>query len=1031
METAHDPVGSSGLTGAGERAGEADPFGGVPSVRRRTHHVTAILVTCQGRAWLPRTFSSLVRQDRAPDALVAVDAGSTDGSAEFLAPHVPVLQAVEPGRQHPQDMHAAALDLATAQARSDRQASPAPNSDQPAPVDWYWIVHDDSAPEPDCLDLLLEGADRNPRAAVLIPKTVGWSDPERLVGVGSLWAPGNPVVDRLEHSERDQGQYDVDREVYTGSSAGMLVRADVWHAQGGFDQRVGAWAAPTALCRRVWGSGHTVMLIPQAALAHRLAGHHGARDPQVGGSPRRRSREAQLLLELSRGSAWSLPLRYLRAWVATLLRALALLVTHDPGEVRAKLAGSWDVLGHPGRIRAARRTLKAAGLPESIRPDQVRAYRGAVVHGAIDDWMAGARAGNSRIWGWRPTRHTWRVAGVAGVLALLSLIRAPGVLFGAGTLRGGGLLPAPDTGALISGYLSSWHDVGLGTGSALPPYLAVLAAAGVPFLGTVDLLLRLLFGLAVPLAFLSAYASLGSTRFGPWRWVIAVTWALLPAGVAAGGDGRISTLAVLLLGPLALRSLVNVLAEARAGAPAQRPVLVAGVLLGLTGCFAPTMLLLVAIGCTVAWLVAGRPRWALRRGSATFGIAALFLLPWLPRLVRAPWLLLTDLGRTDPGLTRPAAAMLGLSPGGPGVLWWAGVPLAVATVVAAVAYRASWRPALVVAVACLALAGLAWLPQLAERVWSAQVAERVWLGQPLLLVTGALLLVLGWLSNRAGRGAERSGMALLTALVVLGVGWWLAPVQLATSSASGQPAVVSLAQGTEDRPRAVVLSRSADAVRFGVSTTPEAYLGDADALADVLDGQGLTDTIRALVSGSGVDVSTALGARAIRYVVFNGAPDDPLVAELDATTGMRRLASSDQQSLWLVSGDPVRASLDPQPQTPAAPGALAPGRVVVPVATVPTTVDVVLHPQIELPRTMRLAEMAEPGWTVRVDGKDVAVTPDDYGLVSGQVASSGSLTASHSSLWPWLAGAHLLLMVALVVLALPRWRSAATEEPAG
>ena len=81
----------------------------------------------------------------------------------------------------------------------------------PDPVAWYWIVHDDSAPQPDCLAALLRGADRNPAAAVLVPKTVAWPDPGRLVGVGNRWAPGTPVVDPLDPTERDQGQYDVDR----------------------------------------------------------------------------------------------------------------------------------------------------------------------------------------------------------------------------------------------------------------------------------------------------------------------------------------------------------------------------------------------------------------------------------------------------------------------------------------------------------------------------------------------------------------------------------------------------------------------------------------------------------------------------------------------------------------------------------------------------------------------------------------------------------------------------------------------------
>ena len=98
---------------------------------------------------------------------------------------------------------------------------------------------------------------------VLVPKTVAWSDPGRLVGVGSRWAPGTPVVDPLEPKERDQGQYDVDRPVYAGDSAGMLVRADVWQALDGMDPTIGDWAGPPTCAGGSWGTGGEVMVHPR------------------------------------------------------------------------------------------------------------------------------------------------------------------------------------------------------------------------------------------------------------------------------------------------------------------------------------------------------------------------------------------------------------------------------------------------------------------------------------------------------------------------------------------------------------------------------------------------------------------------------------------------------------------------------------------------------------------------------------------------------------------------------------------------
>ena len=121
---------------------------GVP----RAHHVTAIVLAHQGAEWLPRTLAALGAQDRGPDRRLGVDAGSTDGSAELLRAALPAVLDVDGAAGT-----ARALALATAlrelgadeagsagsQGSPDRTTEP-----EDGPIRWFWIVHDDSAPEP-------------------------------------------------------------------------------------------------------------------------------------------------------------------------------------------------------------------------------------------------------------------------------------------------------------------------------------------------------------------------------------------------------------------------------------------------------------------------------------------------------------------------------------------------------------------------------------------------------------------------------------------------------------------------------------------------------------------------------------------------------------------------------------------------------------------------------------------------------------------------------------------------------------------
>ncbi|HEX6886706.1 MAG TPA: glycosyltransferase, partial [Candidatus Nanopelagicales bacterium] len=1000
----------TGADGSGEsaeadrRADEAlDRF--LPAARAalaRRHHVAAIVVAHMGAPWLPRTLRDLAAQVRPPDAVVGVDAGSVDDSEALLRAALPTVLSVpvDAGLAGALAVGVAAAGAADSAARAPAQAQLLAEARAEDPIQWYWLLHDDSAPEPAALAALLEGADRHPGAHVLVPKTVAWSDPGRLVGVGNRWAPGVPVVERLEPRERDQGQYDVDRAVHSGSSAGMLVRADAWARLGGMDPRYGQWAGAVDLCRRVWGTGASVVFVPQAVVAHRQAGHRGVRPGADQSPPHRRARAGQLLLDLTQASGWALPWRWLRGWLSSLGRALAMLLTREPEEATAEVRGAWDVLAHPGQVRAGRRALRLAELPASTRPPQVRAARGTVLLHAMDE-LAGSRGPRRPRRSWRQWSG-WLPLAIAAALALVTFLRDPGQLLGSGTLRGGGLLPAPEAGTLLRSYLATWQEARFGLPSGQPATLPLLAAASVPLLGSVDLLLRLLVGLAVPLAFLSAYLALGPHRVGRQRIPLALAWSLLPAASAASAGGRLSTLAVALLGPPTARLLVGAVAQPELGAgraPRLRPAIAAGTTLGVLMAFAPLTGLLALAAGLVAWLLAGLPRRPIRAGLIILATSAVFVALWSPSVVRAPWQLFTDLGRDDPSLGTPAAWPWGLAPGGPTSVAWAGAPLLVLAVVAVVLVGPTRRLLLAVAGGVVLLVAAAWYGPLAASPWLGVAPQRLWPGQLLLLSAGLFALALARAVDRSGarRRQHLTRHRLLVAgwagaIGALALGWWLTPVLATVGTGTGLPAVVSLAEQTPERPRALVLARGeADEVRYGVASGPGARLGDAEALAPHPDDR-FTDVVAGLVVGAGPDLEAELGGRGLRYVVFDGPQADPLVARLDAAVGLRRLASSAQQSLWLVSGQPVRAELVSDTAggtaagtaagtaggTPggAAGGAAAEqaaGDVTVPITTWPTSVDVVLHPQLPLPRWLRLAETADPGWRGTLAGAPVAL----------------------------------------------------------
>ncbi len=990
----------------------------------RTHHVVTILLAHDGAEWLPRTSAALDAQVRPPGLVVGVDAGSRDDSADWLAAACATVVTI--GRREgladavSAGVRAVTELAATASVGAPRDERRAGDVAAGRPVAWYWIIHDDTAPEPDCLQELLLGADRNPGAAVVVPKAVSWADRGVLVGIGHKWAPGTPVVERLERGERDQGQYDFDRPVYAADSGGMLVRADAWHALGGFDGFTGMWAAPYDFCRRVWGAGGEVVFVPAAVVAHRQAGHRGVRSSAHGRlRPRRSARRGQLYLELTQAPLLALPGRILMAVLSTALRTLGVLLTREPEESTAELAGAWDVLGHPRRLAEGRRRVRRPPVADLVRPPQCRAYRGTATKRLLEHWAAVSRVRWRPPSRWRVPVTIWRPLALAAGLAVAAVLRRPDQLLGTGDLQGGGLLPAAGALGLLDSYLSSWQDTWFGSDAIPPAYLALLAATSVLTLGSVDAVLRVVFTLAVPLAYLSAHASIGPRLDPARRTALALAWACLPAGVAAAGAGRVSTLGLLLLGPPAARALLDWWSVADQRRPAARRTVLAGTLLGVLASFAPLTLVVVVVAGGVAWLLRGSPRAArARSGLGVIAVAGVFVAPWSTGLYQAPWLLLSDLGRNAPDLVEPGPFVLGLSPGGPGSLVWPGA-LLVSLAVVLVLVRAT-RPAVLAAFtgALALLVVAAWAGPAAETLWPSMDLAAVWPGQSLLIAGGLLACVVAASTGpRSPRLVVGAGLACVVSLLV---GWWGAePGPTVVTSDTPLPPVVALDADGPGRVRALVLQRRSGELEYGVSSGPRALLGDADAIAATPGDGSFTDAVEGLVSGAAGDVGPELGDRGIRYVVFNGSPRDEVVSEVDAVPGLRRLASSDEQSLWLVSDDPVRARLGP---------AGGSGPVDVPVLTSPTSIDVVLHPQTVLPRQLRVAERMSSGWRVTLGDADVAVIPSEQDMVTAAVTMTGRLTVRHAGPWRLLGPAHLALLAALVVLALPKRRTADPGE---
>ncbi|HEY0639189.1 MAG TPA: glycosyltransferase family 2 protein, partial [Pseudonocardiaceae bacterium] len=247
----------------------AGPRGPLPDVR--TAPVLTVLVCHDGAAWLPDVLAALGALATRPRYVLAVDTGSTDETPALLA-------AALDGRLLDGVL---TLPAGTGFGDAVRHAVERAEDRWGDPGSWVWLLHDDSAPAPDCLDVLLGAAGASPSVALLGPLCLDWDDPRLVVEAGLSTDAAGHRQTGLGAAELDPGLLGgglaQNTEVLAVGSAGALVRRDVWNALGGFDPAMPLLRDDLDLGWRANRADHLVLVVPAARIRHAAAGSRGER----------------------------------------------------------------------------------------------------------------------------------------------------------------------------------------------------------------------------------------------------------------------------------------------------------------------------------------------------------------------------------------------------------------------------------------------------------------------------------------------------------------------------------------------------------------------------------------------------------------------------------------------------------------------------------------------------------------------------------------------------------------------------------
>lgn len=926
------------------------PEGSEPAevLPRRDHHVTVVLVTHDGAAWLPSVLTGLANQTRPPDAAVAIDTESSDHSLTLLRSSFGVDRVVTgPSRQgFGQAVRRGLEHIGRVEAFSGGAASG-------QVTQWVWLLHDDSAPDPTCLDALLKTADDYPSASVLGPKILGWHDRRLLLEAGVSISNSGRRLTGLERGEHDQGQHDGVRDVLSVSSAGMLVRREIWDLLGGFDPELKLFRDDLDFCWRAQRAGARVLIATDAIVHHREAATHGSRSSDVASRPHRAERVASVHVLLAHCTALAAPFVALRLLFGSAMRSLAYLLGKDLGAARDEIVAVFVVAFHPWSLRRSRKRVKAtatepASIVRHLRPQlawQMRqgleAIAGIVTtsgassgqqtsaldSGPIDDdasFLSDQSSGLIRRLILRPGTV------LTTALGLFALVALWGLWWGGGTLQGGALLPSPGSAAdLWDRYSQAWHDVGPGSTVPSAPYLMVIYPLALLLLGKAWLAVNVLLLLAMPIAGWAVYFTLrgvvASTAIRVWA---GVAYALLPAMAGAISSGRIGTTMAAILLPFAVRSCVRI---SRPQGTFRRAAGTAILIAALTACV-PIMwviAVILAIGATVIGITRyGRSASRMiRRIWFAVLTPVLLLWPWSADLFLHPSLFLFEPGVTSRALSDSevtAVDVLLLHPGGPGMTpVWLSAGLLLAGLLAFMRRDRIRAVALAWVVGLVALIiGVLQTVVLVTPPDSA-IALRPWPGPATLLlglsVIGAAAYAADGLRARVTRAdfnlMQPIGflIALLAIAAPAGSAVLWAPVaagELRKGPMSAVPAFVAADAVSPQAPRTLVLRQdSAGRVRYSLINGTGPQLGDADVAPAAAVWMPLDALVADLASGRGGDEVTGLSAYGVRYVLLAAGTSAELIPVLDGEPGLRRLSSAGGEVLWRIAGTTSRARL--------------------------------------------------------------------------------------------------------------------------
>jgi hypothetical protein len=605
------------------------------------------------------------------------------------------------------------------------------------------------------------------------------------------------------------------------------------------------------------------------------------------------------------------------------------------------------------------------------------------------------------------------------LLGLITLLNSRQRL---GDLVGGALALTPEGATdLWRVYFESWHQVGMGSSSATPTWVAIIALGSIFTLGNASLFVTLLFLIAPLLIMWSALNLLKRLTQNLWISIpAAFLYAISPVTLAAISSGRLATLVILGLAPIVAGSISKweIIETVR-----WRQVFAISLLLSVIYAFTLMAFVIALIGL-IAISISDYEKHAQEANDELYAhrFKKRAVAVFVPFIVNVPYSLeaITQPSRflVEPGIAIPGAGVVKTVLGDPGGVLpiWLVSPILLVLFVSLFSSTQARRMA-EYGVGLLAIAAV--ISSINITTHGNDAAVKAWAGPVIAFATLAAIcagtvlldrlrptLVLSHIHYRHYLSAF-----LLFTTIVYGV---LASVFSITTGAQSlvqanratvMPAFLNVEGDVKILVLREVTSGNQKKIQFFISRGKDISISDPDVAPDQTDA--VAQAALGLIDGSGITSSTVLGDYGIKYVFAKAPIKKETIRSIDGLGGFTRTSETSAGVVWEVSNQTGRLIFVTENGT-----------------------KIFLESGVEGARTnlpsagtLTLTETYNRSWQVLQDGYRLERIKNAQGLPTFKVEQAGEISLIHDGTIrrAWIS-LQLIFFVTLLVLALPGGR---------